>query len=374
MGNPICGEMDFFNCLKNIAFKWNESRLELRKERKVIKEIASIQKEWQLVRNASKPEVKDIKSLLIIDTLACYGDSLYVSGLIRELEKFGIIVGVVTIESRADIYRRFCKADLVASFENRKSVQDFISRKWDFLVDLCYMWNHNWNFRKNFVARIDCYSVVCAPSFLLVENNIYSDVLDLRNERHFGDKMARIVDFVTCRGDTKTIRPFYPTEEEPGKDFKRDYIYFNAVGGVQWRTLSAEQIDYILWWFRKKKNYVAMCYLPEGIKVTEDQFVRLARTKSFFDACSMVKGAKAVISPDTSIVHVAAAMDKPVLAFYCGNDLEISGKQMSEMWRPLSSINKVLIAHDVSATKRIPISKISEDEILQGLDWLEASC
>ena len=117
-----------------------------------------------------------------------------------------------------------------------------------------------------------------------------------------------------------------------------------------------------------------MCYLPEGIKVTEDQFVRLARTKSFFDACSMVKGAKAVISPDTSIVHVAAAMDKPVLAFYCGNDLEISGKQMSEMWRPLSSINKVLIAHDVSATKRIPISKISEDEILQGLDWLEASC
>jgi len=82
------------------------------------------------------------------------------------------------------------------------------------------------------------------------------------------------------------------------------------------------------------------------------------KTTSIFDVFSIVKNATLTITPDTSVVHIAAAFDTPLLGLY--ENYEPNYVKFS----PLSTINK-MVMHPNSGAK---ISEISVELLIENYE------
>ena len=88
------------------------------------------------------------------------------------------------------------------------------------------------------------------------------------------------------------------------------------------------------------------------IEDTFDHVTATPSTNSIFDAGHLIRNCKALVSPDTALVHIASCYDTPVLALY-RQPLDFQN------FPPFSHNNQILMApdHDVS---RIPVSEVLE--------------
>ena len=75
-------------------------------------------------------------------------------------------------------------------------------------------------------------------------------------------------------------------------------------------------------------------------------------TKSVLDLAALVDNLDCVISPDTSIVHMACAFNKPMVAIY-RND-----PWLYEIWRPKSDCNYVVFSKYPNSIKDLDINEI----------------
>lgn len=90
--------------------------------------------------------------------------------------------------------------------------------------------------------------------------------------------------------------------------------------------------------------------------------VRLFRSRSLDDTVSLVKACDAVITPDTAVVHISAAFDKPLLTLYSW----VPG--FIEKFHPLNS-NYIMIK---TARGEDGIKSIGIEEAIEGWKELEA--
>jgi len=84
-------------------------------------------------------------------------------------------------------------------------------------------------------------------------------------------------------------------------------------------------------------------------------------TKSIIEVYSVVKTAKLVISPDTSIVHIAAAFDKPLLGLYSKNI------RNNAKFHPLSTVYEVAMDERID----LPIAEMSVSLVLENYQKLK---
>ena len=61
-------------------------------------------------------------------------------------------------------------------------------------------------------------------------------------------------------------------------------------------------------------------------------------TKTIIDVAALIEQLDLIISPDTSIVHVASAFDKPIVSIHENN------KQSFRLWSPSSTLSKTVFA------------------------------
>lgn len=79
----------------------NRNRIKWRRQRKIKAELRGVE------TKSLKCNPKEVKKVLIIDALYCFGDALFVNGLLRCLKEHGVIVGIVTF-CPTQRYIRFC--------------------------------------------------------------------------------------------------------------------------------------------------------------------------------------------------------------------------------------------------------------------------
>jgi ADP-heptose:LPS heptosyltransferase len=87
-------------------------------------------------------------------------------------------------------------------------------------------------------------------------------------------------------------------------------------------------------------NFIISCEEKDNSKMEEIlsacKNVYYYKSRNFTDVISLVKFADIVISPDTSLVHVASAFNKPIIALFQNDETNIC------KFRPLTSIHKVV--------------------------------
>ncbi len=119
-----------------------------------------------------------------------------------------------------------------------------------------------------------------------------------------------------------------------------EYLALNLFGAAarrQFSALKAKQlIDYLLKHTQKNivllgfpsvmtklKHYQQNCCDPHRVFIYED-------TQTIFDNIALIKRASLCISPDTSIVHIAAGLNKPLISFYSDDE------ENFQHWHPKS--------------------------------------
>ncbi len=78
--------------------------------------------------------------------------------------------------------------------------------------------------------------------------------------------------------------------------------------------------------------------------------VHYFKTGSLHELLALVKGAALVVTPDTSIVHIASAFNRPVVALY----------PVRHEWPPYKTPNRLLIAEREQPVSSIPVGTVLE--------------
>lgn len=294
-------------------------------------------------------ESNNIKSILFLRYDGKIGDMVVNTLMFREIKKNypNIKIGVVAREGNSEIIKNNPNVDKIYLYiKNRREIKklalEIAEEKYDLLIDFSEMLRVNqmmfinlcgakfnigidkkdWNlFDFSYIKPAGNYHI----------SKIYSDILnilgvknqDLSYDLHFNDIEKENVD--------KLLN---------GLDEKEKIFVFNPFAASKHRDINKNNIEKIIDIILKKENRKVFLVgeksrkreLEEIIK-KYDKKVSFAELNSIIETTYLIKKSDFVITPDTSIVHIAACFKKPMIAIYRCDGKEENNIN-SNLWAP----------------------------------------
>lgn len=165
---------------------------------------------------------------------------------------------------------------------------------------------------------------------------IYNKNVDKKRER-----MDNIWEKALEKLNIKNINKSYdvPLKDEAEKNIEKYFlenhinesIAVNFFGSINKRKISIENAIILLNSLRKQYPEYKINILDspadrkkifEILKKNIENVYYYENTSSIFDAISIIKNSKIIVSPDTSIIHIAEGLDKKIIAFYEKREIE----------------------------------------------------
>ena len=193
-------------------------------------------------------------------------------------------------------------------------------------------------------------------------------------DEHYVEICLRNVKYLDIDCDNRKIRPslFTNTESEMnllsflnGHNIE-DYYCINISATAPSRMLQMEKWDLLLKEVKKDGKNCVLVAAPRDAGIVEKickkhSNVVYYQTKSIVDVFSVVKKCEAVLTVDTSVVHIASSFNKPQLSFYT-----YLPHKMKE-FAPLSDIYKVVTGHNIEDS----VTDIYVEDILKNYNELK---
>jgi ADP-heptose:LPS heptosyltransferase len=143
------------------------------------------------------------------------------------------------------------------------------------------------------------------------------------------------------------------------------YIVFNLSANDTVRRISAEQALLIGEYLSSKTSFqTLLLHAPKDsiMQKVKQRLIEKTRclpfpeqgTASLLEIAAIIKGAAAVITPDTSIIHFASAAQIPIIGFY-------TSIQDVHEWLPFQVKHKIVLSDKNQATSSIPISRMIKE-------------
>ncbi|PNI04475.1 heptosyltransferase [Vibrio diazotrophicus] len=293
----------------------------------------------------------DVKSILFIRHDAKLGDAIVSSCLIRKLKKFrpDIRQVVLTSKGMSSMFKDDFGVDEVVHIKKRPSygeirnicqqigsVDMVVSLNQDMKMKDIYMLKH---LESQLNVGVD-------PEVGLININIQNDICHAHYAKKF-DYIAKLVGI-----DAPEESYIVPVKDEAILRVKQflvakgidKFVLLNPFGSGNERKLSAEKINEILLEVQSKKSLpVVILSSPDTREllasmpiVFSGSVVHFDQSESIFDAIAAVELCDLVITVDTSIVHIAAGLNKPQIAIYSDD------KTNFKNWNPNSILAKVI--------------------------------
>ena len=292
-----------------------------------------------------------IRTVLVVDPLHCFGDSLYVNALLHRVKEDSPSVEL-TVLTEQHLFASYKSTDCrLLDFRSKEDLNNAIDESFDLILDLDYKDDGEWSFRRSFYGQRKACVVTLSP--VVSQAKIFTACLDLSGVVHFGLRMGRVAQFIkaavdgkcTISENKKVLFPktgdlfLKPCVEVARTSDNDACIYVNTQGQKAERVFSATQVKALADWFDNQTNYTGLFYIGNAnYPIYETDRVKFVRTSSFLEAVSLAASCRGIVTPDTSMVHVASALDVPVLAVYALGKKEYpSGKDQSEVWAPVGS-------------------------------------
>ncbi len=151
------------------------------------------------------------------------------------------------------------------------------------------------------------------------------------------------------------------------------YIVFNLSANDSVRKISAEQAFLIGEYLSSNASFqTLLLHAPKDSIMTKTKQLLVEKTRclpfpeqgtaSLLEIAALIKGAAAVITPDTSIVHFASAAQTPIIGFY-------TSMQDVHEWLPFQVKYKIVLSDKNQATFSIPFQdmKVALQEFISSL-------
>jgi ADP-heptose:LPS heptosyltransferase len=174
-------------------------------------------------------------------------------------------------------------------------------------------------------------------------------------------------------GTKEVIQAYFEKHNLRPRSISRNYgipyIVFNLSANDLVRRISVEQAMLIGEYLDSKKSYkIILMHGPNDSIMSETKHHLVEKTRclpfpeqgtaSLLEIAALIKGAAAVITPDTSIIHFASAAQTPVLGLY-------TSMQDVHEWLPIQVKQKIILSD-----KNQPTSSISAASIIKGINEL----
>lgn len=304
-----------------------------------------------------KVENNGYKSILFLRYDGKIGDMVINTPMFREIKKQypDIKIGVVARDGAKAIIENNKYVDKIYDYKKgtaniKELAKEIADEKYDLLIDFTEMLRvqqmmfinlckakHNMGFDKKGWNLFDLtFEKDETPKHI---TNIYRKVLEILKVENI-DMSYDLEVSIDVKEEVKKILD--GIGEFPMK------IVFNPFAASKHRSLNKENIDKVVEKLIKETDSaIFILATKENLSLVEpirDKYrdrVFVPKLSGIMAVSELIKGSDLVISPDTSIVHIAVAHDKPIIAFY-REDVGIDKNLI--VWGPNSDKAKIIYA------------------------------
>lgn len=275
-----------------------------------------------------------VKRILIIKNEA-FGDMILVTPLIRHLSTNGYLVDVLASEAnQCIIANNPFVHEIIAQTGGPENANNFVlehmkDKHYDLVLDLRYPIYYEDLNRLLFPQHISCdYLVGWNRSNI----GIYDQSLDFYDDHgHFSDVIATFLRFMGIESTDLTYDLYIEQEaRENTLNYVRDLwrkggpvIVFNPFSSHPSRDLTGAQIQNTVDMILENYPFAQIVFIGQPGKIDsisinplQETHIQRYASPSIMDVVPLIEYADIVISPDTAIVHIAAAFHKPTIGLY----------------------------------------------------------
>lgn len=296
--------------------------------------MKALQKEIKRKPQGLILDLSQVKRILIIKNEA-FGDMILVTPLIRHLATSGYLVDVLASEANQCIivHNPFVH-EVIAQTGGPENANKFVlehmkDRHYDLVLDLRYPIYYEDLNRLLFPQHISCdYLVGWNRSNI----GIYDKSLDFYDDKgHFSDVVATFLRFMDIESTDLSYDLYIEQEARTNTlNYIRDLwrkggpvVIFNPFSSHPSRDLTAAQIQNMVDMILENYPFAQIVFIGQPDKIDsisinplQENHIQRYASPSIMDVVPLIEYADIVISPDTAIVHIAAAFHKPTIGLY----------------------------------------------------------
>ncbi|MGL5050247.1 MAG: glycosyltransferase family 9 protein, partial [Fusobacteriaceae bacterium] len=298
----------------------------------------------------NKLDMSRVKSILFLRYDGKIGDMVITTLLFREIKKKypDLKIGVLARGAAKDIIKFNPYIDEVYHYEKgaEKKLGNEISRqKYDILVDFSELLRVN---QMKLIKLCNCkVNIGLDKSDWNLFDLSIDESKDYKNSDHVTKRYGAYLKKMSIDSFDKYYDVFSDNAYEK-KDNSEVGIVLNPYGASKHKHFNPESLKFIIETVNSVNKNVTLIYSPDKyselqnfIKSNKNLGVKLAENIiSILDSVEIIKKSEGVITPDTSIVHIASAFNKKLISVYPPNGGKYGIDHL--VWGPLNSENKMI--------------------------------
>ncbi|WP_338964238.1 glycosyltransferase family 9 protein [Fusobacterium nucleatum] len=367
--------------MKNLIKKINRIFQDYMREKrlKIGKYIWDKKEKTKIIEGDNFLKDNNIKSILFLRYDGKIGDMIVNSLMFHEIKKVypDIKIGVVARGAAVDIIRENPNVDKIYEYyKDRKKIKDLALKikeeKYDLLIDFSEMLRVNQMMLINLCgARINI--GLDRKDWKLFDLSIESG-RDFKWTEHITKRyLAYLVKLGLKKENIDISYDIYLKNEKKYEAFfnkikENKKIILNPYGASKHKSFSIETLENIINYLKNKDTAIILTYFGDKYKELEFlekkyKYVYIPKKiESILDTAILIKKSDYVISPDTSIVHIASAFNKKMITVYPPKGGKYGVDHL--VWAPKSKYNKVIFCKDKTGTyDEIDINTFDFDEM-----------
>ena len=367
--------------MKNLIKKLNRIFQDYMREKrlKIGKYIWDRKDKVKILEGNGFLEENDIKSILFLRYDGKIGDMVVNSLMFREIKKVypNIKIGVVARGAAIDIIKDNPNGDKIYEYyKDRKKIKDLALKikeeKYDLLIDFSEMLRVNQMMLINLCgARINI--GLDRKDWKLFDLSIESGK-DFKWTEHITNRyLAYLIKLGLKKESIDISYDIYLKDEKKYETFfykikENKKLILNPYGASKHKSFNIETLENIITYLKDKDIAIILVYF--GDKYKELEFLEKKyksvyipkKIESILNTAILIKKSDYVISPDTSIVHIASAFNKKMITVYPPKGGKYGIDHL--VWAPKSKYNKVIFCKDKTGNyDEIDINTFDFDEM-----------
>ena len=320
-----------------------------------------------------------IKSILFLRYDGKIGDMIVNSLMFREIKKVypDIRIGVIARGAAIDIIKDNPNVDKIYEYyKDRKKIKDLALKikeeKYDLLIDFSEMLRVNQMMLINLCrARINI--GLDRKGWELFDLSIESGK-DFKWTEHITKRyLAYLIKLGLKKENIDISYDIYLKDEKKYEVFFNEIkeskkLILNPYGASKHKSFSIETLENIITYLKDKDIAIILTYFGDKYKELEFlekkyKYVYIPKKiESILDTAILIKKSDYVISPDTSIVHIASAFNKKMITVYPPKGGKYGVDHL--VWAPKSEYSRVIFCKDKIGTyDEIDINTFNFDEM-----------
>ena len=367
--------------MKNLIKKLNRIFQDYMREKrlKIGKYIWDRKDKVKILEGNGFLEENDIKSILFLRYDGKIGDMVVNSLMFREIKKEypNIKIGIVARGAAIDIIKDNPNVDKIYEYyKDRKKIKDLALKikeeKYDLLIDFSEMLRVNQMMLINLCgARINI--GLDRKDWKLFDLSIESGK-DFKWTEHITNRyLAYLIKLGLKKESIDISYDIYLKDEKKYETFfykikENKKLILNPYGASKHKSFNIETLENIITYLKDKDIAIILVYF--GDKYKELEFLEKKyksvyipkKIESILNTAILIKKSDYVISPDTSIVHIASAFNKKMITVYPPKGGKYGIDHL--VWAPKSKYNKVIFCKDKTGNyDEIDINTFDFDEM-----------